>query len=230
MEIRITTSQLSKIADSISRYVFAEVKTSKERQDMKWLSDFTRFYQSLKNNKKLDEEFVIVNVDGIVKSDLADVIGKHIFEEIQTMQENDNAWMFEMVNIYNQLIENESDVTGDADVTGNTDTSSEEEATSQIKDNYDSEIRYSSISVDREKDEENEKGKIEEDDSIITESDFVMLREDDSDESNQEESYEIKDEIQSDEVEEAVSDTYIDNSEFEVTDDELWEETESNLV
>lgn len=230
MEIRITTSQLSKIADSISRYVFAEVKTSKERQDMKWLSDFTRFYQSLKNNKKLDEEFVIVNVDGIVKSDLADVIGKHIFEEIQTMQENDNAWMFEMVNIYNQLIENESDVTGDADVTGNTDTSSEEEATSQIKDNYDSEIRYSSISVDREKDEENEKGKIEEDDSIITESDFVMLREDDSDESNQEESYEIKDEIQSDEVEEAVSDTYIDNSESEVTDDELWEETESNLV
>lgn len=224
MEIRITTSQLSKIADSISRYVFAEVKTSKERQDMKWLSDFTRFYQSLKNNKKLDEEFVIVNVDGIVKSDLADVIGKHIFEEIQTMQENDNAWMFEMVNIYNQLIENESDVTG------NTDTSSEEEATSQIKDNYDSEIRYSSISVDREKDEENEKGKIEEDDSIITESDFVMLREDDSDESNQEESYEIKDEIQSDEVEEAVSDTYIDNSESEVTDDELWEETESNLV
>lgn len=230
MEIRITTSQLSKIADSISRYVFAEVKTSKERQDMKWLSDFTRFYQSLKNNKKLDEEFVIVNVDGIVKSDLADVIGKHIFEEIQTMQENDNAWMFEMVNIYNQLIENESDVTGNADVTGNTDTSSEEEATSQIKDNYDSEIRYSSISVDREKDEENEKGKIEEDDSIITESDFVMLREDDSDESNQEESYEIKDEIQSDEVEEAVSDTYIDNSESEVTDDELWEETESNLV
>lgn len=230
MEIRITTSQLSKIADSISRYVFAEVKTSKERQDMKWLSDFTRFYQSLKNNKKLDEEFVIVNVDGIVKSDLADVIGKHIFEEIQTMQENDNAWMFEMVNIYNQLIENESDVTGDADVTGNTDTSSEEEATSQIKDNYDSEIRYSSISVDREKDEENEKGKMEEDDSIITESDFVMLREDDSDESNQEESYEIKDEIQSDEVEEAVSDTYIDNSESEVTDDELWEETESNLV
>lgn len=230
MEIRITTSQLSKIADSISRYVFAEVKTSKERQDMKWLSDFTRFYQSLKNNKKLDEEFVIVNVDGIVKSDLADVIGKHIFEEIQTMQENDNAWMFEMVNIYNQLIENESDVTGDADVTGNTDTSSEEEATSQIKDNYDSEIRYSSISVDREKDEENEKGKIEEDDSIITESDFVMLREDDSDESNQEESYEIKDEIQSDEVEEDVSDTYIDNSESEVTDDELWEETESNLV
>lgn len=230
MEIRITTSQLSKIADSISRYVFAEVKTSKERQDMKWLSDFTRFYQSLKNNKKLDEEFVIVNVDGIVKSDLADVIGKHIFEEIQTMQENDNAWMFEMVNIYNQLIENESDVTGDADVTGNTDTSSEEEATSQIKDNYDSEIRYSSISVDREKDEENEKGKIEEDDSIITESDFVMLREDDSDESNQEESYEIKDEIQSDEVEEAVSDTYIDNLESEVTDDELWEETESNLV
>lgn len=230
MEIRITTSQLSKIADSISRYVFAEVKTSKERQDMKWLSDFTRFYQSLKNNKKLDEEFVIVNVDGIVKSDLADVIGKHIFEEIQTMQENDNAWMFEMVNIYNQLIENESDVTGDADVTGNTDTSSEEEATSQIKDNYDSEIRYSSISVDREKDEENEKGKIEEDDSIITESDFVMLREDDSDESNQEESYEIKDEIQSDEVEEAVSDTYIDNSESEVTDDELWEEAESNLV
>lgn len=230
MEIRITTSQLSKIADSISRYVFAEVKTSKERQDMKWLSDFTRFYQSLKNNKKLDEEFAIVNVDGIVKSDLADVIGKHIFEEIQTMQENDNAWMFEMVNIYNQLIENESDVTGDADVTGNTDTSSEEEATSQIKDNYDSEIRYSSISVDREKDEENEKGKIEEDDSIITESDFVMLREDDSDESNQEESYEIKDEIQSDEVEEAVSDTYIDNSESEVTDDELWEEAESNLV
>jgi hypothetical protein len=230
MEIRITTSQLSKIADSISRYVFAEVKTSKERQDMKWLSDFTRFYQSLKNNKKLDEEFVIVNVDGIVKSDLADVIGKHIFEEIQTMQENDNAWMFEMVNIYNQLIENESDVTGDADVTGNTDTSSEEEATSQIKDNYDSEIRYSSISVDREKDEENEKEKIEEDDSIITESDFVMLREDDSDESNQEESYEIKDEIRSDEVEEAVSDTYIDNSESEVTDDELWEETESNLV
>lgn len=230
MEIRITTSQLSKIADSISRYVFAEVKTSKERQDMKWLSDFTRFYQSLKNNKKLDEEFVIVNVDGIVKSDLADVIGKHIFEEIQTMQENDNAWMFEMVNIYNQLIENESDVTGNADVTGNTDTSSEEEATSQIKDNYDSEIRYSSISVDREKDEENEKGKIEEDDSIITESDFVMLREDDSDESNQEESYEIKDEIQSDEVEEAVSDTYVDNSESEVTDDELWEETESNLV
>ena len=228
MEIRITTSQLSKIADSISRYVFAEVKTSKERQDMKWLSDFTRFYQSLKNNKKLDEEFVIVNVDGIVKSDLADVIGKHIFEEIQTMQENDNAWMFEMVNIYNQLIENESDVTGNADVTGNTDTSSEEEATSQIKDNYDSEIRYSSISVDREKDEENEK--IEEDDSIITESDFVMLREDDSDESNQEESYEIKDEIQPDEVEEAVSDTYIDNSESEVTDDELWEETESNLV
>lgn len=230
MEIRITTSQLSKIADSISRYVFAEVKTSKERQDMKWLSDFTRFYQSLKNNKKLDEEFVIVNVDGIVKSDLADVIGKHIFEEIQTMQENDNAWMFEMVNIYNQLIENESDVTGDADVIGNTDTSSEEEATSQIKDNYDSEIRYSSISVDREKDEENEKEKIEEDDSIITESDFVMLREDDSDESNQEESYEIKDEIRSDEVEEAVSDTYIDNSESEVTDDELWEETESNLV
>lgn len=230
MEIRITTSQLSKIADSISRYVFAEVKTSKERQDMKWLSDFTRFYQSLKNNKKLDEEFVIVNVDGIVKSDLADVIGKHIFEEIQTMQENDNAWMFEMVNIYNQLIENESDVTGNADVTGNTDTSSEEEATSQIKDNYDSEIRYSSISVDKEKDEENEKEKMEEDDSIITESDFVMLREDDSDESNQEESYEIKDEIQSDEVEEAVSDTYIDNSESEVTDDELWEETESNLV
>lgn len=228
MEIRITTSQLSKIADSISRYVFAEVKTSKERQDMKWLSDFTRFYQSLKNNKKLDEEFVIVNVDGIVKSDLADVIGKHIFEEIQTMQENDNAWMFEMVNIYNQLIENESDVTGNADVTGNTDTSSEEEATSQIKDNYDSEIRYSSISVDREKDEENEK--IEEDDSIITESDFVMLREDDSDESNQEESYEIKDEFQPDEVEEAVSDTYIDNSESEVTDDELWEEAESNLV
>jgi hypothetical protein len=230
MEIRITTSQLSKIADSISRYVFAEVKTSKERQDMKWLSDFTRFYQSLKNNKKLDEEFVIVNVDGIVKSDLADVIGKHIFEEIQTMQENDNAWMFEMVNIYNQLIENESDVTGNADVTGNTDTSSEEEATSQIKDNYDSEIRYSSISVDREKDEENEKGKMEDDDSIITESDFVMLREDDSDESNQEESYEIKDEIRSDEVEEAVSDTYIDNSESEVTDDELWEEAESNLV
>lgn len=230
MEIRITTSQLSKIADSISRYVFAEVKTSKERQDMKWLSDFTRFYQSLKNNKKLDEEFVIVNVDGIVKSDLADVIGKHIFEEIQTMQENDNAWMFEMVNIYNQLIENESDVTGDADVTGNTDTSSEEEATSQIKDNYDSEIRYSSISVDREKDEENEKGKMEDDDSIITESDFVMLREDDSDESNQEESYEIKDEIRSDEVEEAVSDTYIDNSESEVTYDELWEEAESNLV
>lgn len=230
MEIRITTSQLSKIADSISRYVFAEVKTSKERQDMKWLSDFTRFYQSLKNNKKLDEEFVIVNVDGIVKSDLADVIGKHIFEEIQTMQENDNAWMFEMVNIYNQLIENESDVTGNADVTGNTDTSSEEEATSQIKDNYDSEIRYSSISVDREKDEENEKGKMEDDDSIITESDFVMLREDDPDESNQEESYEIKDEIRSDEVEEAVSDTYIDNSESEVTDDELWEEAESNLV
>lgn len=230
MEIRITTSQLSKIADSISRYVFAEVKTSKERQDMKWLSDFTRFYQSLKNNKKLDEEFVIVNVDGIVKSDLADVIGKHIFEEIQTMQENDNAWMFEMVNIYNQLIENESDVTGNADVTGNTDTSSEEETTSQIKDNYDSEIRYSSISVDREKDEENEKGKMEDDDSIITESDFVMLREDDSDESNQEESYEIKDEIRSDEVEEAVSDTYIDNSESEVTDDELWEEAESNLV
>ena len=230
MEIRITTSQLSKIADSISRYVFAEVKTSKERQDMKWLSDFTRFYQSLKNNKKLDEEFVIVNVDGIVKSDLADVIGKHIFEEIQTMQENDNAWMFEMVNIYNQLIENESDVTGNADVTGNTDTSSEEEATSQIKDNYDSEIRYSSISVDREKDEENEKRKMEDDDSIITESDFVMLREDDSDESNQEESYEIKDEIRSDEVEEAVSDTYIDNSESEVTDDELWEEAESNLV
>ena len=230
MEIRITTSQLSKIADSISRYVFAEVKTSKERQDMKWLSDFTRFYQSLKNNKKLDEEFVIVNVDGIVKSDLADVIGKHIFEEIQTMQENDNAWMFEMVNIYNQLIENESDVTGNADVTGNTDTSSEEEATSQIKDNYDSEIRYSSISVDREKDEENEKGKMEDDDSIITESDFVMLREDDSDESNQEESYEIKDEIRSDEVEEAVSDTYIDNSESEVTDDELWEEAESNSV
>lgn len=230
MEIRITTSQLSKIADSISRYVFAEVKTSKERQDMKWLSDFTRFYQSLKNNKKLDEEFVIVNVDGIVKSDLADVIGKHIFKEIQTMQENDNAWMFEMVNIYNQLIENESDVTGNADVTGNTDTSSEEEATSQIKDNYDSEIRYSSISVDREKDEENEKGKMEDDDSIITESDFVMLREDDSDESNQEESYEIKDEIRSDEVEEAVSDTYIDNSESEVTDDELWEEAESNLV
>lgn len=230
MEIRITTSQLSKIADSISRYVFAEVKTSKERQDMKWLSDFTRFYQSLKNNKKLDEEFVIVNVDGIVKSDLADVIGKHIFEEIQTMQENDNAWMFEMVNIYNQLIENESDVTGNADVTGNTDTSSEEEATSQIKDNYDSEIRYSSISVDREKDEENEKGKMEDDDSIITESDFVMLREDDSDESNQEESYEIKDEIRSDEIEEAVSDTYIDNSESEVTDDELWEEAESNLV
>ena len=197
---------------------------------MKWLSDFTRFYQSLKNNKKLDEEFVIVNVDGIVKSDLADVIGKHIFEEIQTMQENDNAWMFEMVNIYNQLIENESDVTGNADVTGNTDTSSEEEATSQIKDNYDSEIRYSSISVDREKDEENEKGKMEDDDSIITESDFVMLREDDSDESNQEESYEIKDEIRSDEVEEAVSDTYIDNSESEVTDDELWEEAESNLV
>jgi hypothetical protein len=230
MEIRITTSQLSKIADSISRYVFAEVKTSKERQDMKWLSDFTRFYQSLKNNKKLDEEFVIVNVDGIVKSDLADVIGKHIFEEIQTMQENDNAWMFEMVNIYNQLIENESDVTGNADVAGNTDTSSEEEATSQIKDNYDSEIRYSSISVDKEKDEENEKEKMEEDDSIITESDFVMLREDDSNESDQEESYEIKDEIQLDEVEEAVSDTYIDNSESEVADDELWEETESNLV
>lgn len=230
MEIRITTSQLSKIADSISRYVFAEVKTSKERQDMKWLSDFTRFYQSLKNNKKLDEEFVIVNVDGIVKSDLADVIGKHIFEEIQTMQENDNAWMFEMVNIYNQLIENESDVTGNADVAGNTDTSSEEETTSQIKDNYDSEIRYSSISVDKEKDEENEKEKMEEDDSIITESDFVMLREDDSNESDQEESYEIKDEIQSDEVEEAVSDTYIDNSESEVADDELWEETESNLV
>ena len=71
---------------------------------------------------------------------------------------------------------------------------------------------------------------MEDDDSIITESDFVMLREDDSDESNQEESYEIKDEIRSDEVEEAVSDTYIDNSESEVTDDELWEEAESNLV
>lgn len=230
MEIRITTSQLSKIADSISRYVFAEVKTSKERQDMKWLSDFTRFYQSLKNNKKLDEEFVIVNVDGIVKSDLADVIGKHIFEEIQTMQENDNAWMFEMVNIYNQLTENESDVTGNTDVAGSTDTSSEEEATSQIKDNYDSEIRYSSVSVGKEKNKEDEKEETEEDGSIITESDFVMLREDDS---NKEESSETKEEIQSDEVrvEETVSnDTYIDNSEAEITDDELWEETESDLV
>lgn len=143
MEIKILTSEVSNVANSISKYIFKEAKETKERQNIEWLNEFVNFYQSLKScDSKRD--YTYVEIEGIVKNDLSDVISKNIFNDLQNMNDENSSWLCEMMGIYNQL--------KDVDFTDD-----DKAASSDIGENYDSELRYEDIIETDNKNKKEEK-------------------------------------------------------------------------
>lgn len=162
MEVKILTSEVANIANSISKYIFKEAKDT-DRQNIEWLNEFVNFYQKLKSGES-KRDYTYVEVDGIVKSDLSEIISKYIFNDLQNMDENNSSWLCEMMSIYNQLKEVDYD-------------DNDKSASSDIGENYDSELRYKNTTpidntpIKKEKnDNENKKETVT---AIVVEDDFL---------------------------------------------------------
>lgn len=162
MEVKILTSEVANIANSISKYIFKEVKDA-DRKNIEWLNEFVNFYQKLKSGES-KRDYTYVEVDGLVKSDLSEIISKYIFNDLQNMDENNSSWLCEMMSIYNQLKEVDYD-------------DNDKSASSDIGENYDSELKYKNTTpIDNapikkeKKDNESEKETVA---TIVVEDDFL---------------------------------------------------------
>lgn len=158
MEIKILTSEISNIANSISKYIFKEAKTSKDRQNINWLNEFVNFYNSLKDNDS-KRDYTYIEIDGLVRKDLSEVIKNNIFNDLESMNEENPIWLCEMINICNQLNDN--------DIMDN-----DKAANSDIGENYDSEFKYKDI-VESEKCEKTETKK----NKVIKEENTIKVEE-----------------------------------------------------
>lgn len=139
MQIKISKEQVKDIADSISEYMFLEVKTDKKHQNMVWLSKFTGFYQELKT-KQSKNEYVTVDVSDDIKNDLPEIINKYLFSELSKSKDKGKEWLLEMMNVYNQLTANEQ--SGNESVSDASESADDKAAASEIGDNYDTENRF----------------------------------------------------------------------------------------
>lgn len=139
MQIKISKDQVKDIADSISEYVFLEVKTDKKHQDMVWLSKFTGFYQKLKT-KQSENEYITVEVSDDVKNDLPEIINKYLFSELSKSKDKGKEWLLEMMNVYNQLITDEQ--SGNESVSDASGSADDKSAASEIGVDYDTENRF----------------------------------------------------------------------------------------
>ena len=139
MQIKISKEQVRDIADSISEYMFLEVKTDKKHQNMVWLSKFTGFYQELKT-KQSKNEYVTVDVSDDIKNDLPEIINKYLFSELSKSKDKGKEWLLEMMNVYNQLTANEQ--SGNESVSDASESADDKAAASEIGDNYDTENRF----------------------------------------------------------------------------------------
>lgn len=139
MQIKISKEQVKDIADSISEYVFLEVKTDKKHQNMVWLSNFTGFYQKLKT-KQSENENVTIDVSDDIKNDLPEIINKYLFSELSKSKDKGKEWLLEMMNVYNQLTADEQP--GDGSVSSAAESTDDKAAASEIGDNYDTENRF----------------------------------------------------------------------------------------
>jgi hypothetical protein len=173
MHISILSSEVNNIAKSISKYIFKESK-NKNRQNIKWLNEFTKFYRLLKPS---DTEYTDIEIDGVVREDLAEIISNHLYDELNEMEEENSEWLFEIMSIYNQLTENTVNSNDVNDVDNETDKT----AASEIGDNYDSAnafvvrpnkkvVKNKSKDKEKEKQEKAEEIEEEEEETYINES------------------------------------------------------------
>lgn len=105
MQIKITTDQVNGVADSLCKYIQKDLVESDKRLNMFWYCGSLNLVQRLQKETESssDSEYVSIQVDDRLVSDIQEIIEKYIFEEIKELGTDDREWMMEMANLYLQL-------------------------------------------------------------------------------------------------------------------------------
>ena len=90
MEISIKKAELSSVAESISCYIFKEVRSG-TMHDIEWLTNMCKFYQGLLNECVEDrpEDYISFTVTDKFASDLENLIVSFLNEEVLEYADDD---------------------------------------------------------------------------------------------------------------------------------------------
>lgn len=103
VNIKIETSQIAGVAESISKYVRLDLIDNDERANMLWFCGSLDFVKRLRKSADTEDDTVTISLDDRLVNDLSEIISKYIFKEIKELELADDEWMEEMASVYMQL-------------------------------------------------------------------------------------------------------------------------------
>ena len=113
MKIKITKTQLSRVAESIQYQIFGMIRNYSENTSMPWLCAMCDLYRDLlKKSEKFEQDTVgkiNVSIPENQVSTMAMQIEKILSVEVKDTSWDDIEWLTEMADIYKQLKSETSD-------------------------------------------------------------------------------------------------------------------------
>ena len=113
MKIKITKTQLSRVAESIQYQTFGMIRNYSENTSMLWLCAMCDLYRDLlKKSEKFEQDTVgkiTVSIPDDQVSTMAIQIEKMLTAEVKDTSWDDIEWLTEMADIYKQLKSETSD-------------------------------------------------------------------------------------------------------------------------
>ena len=113
MNIKITKTQLSRVAESIQYQIFGMIRNYSESISMQWLCAMTDIYRDiLKKSEKFEQDTVgkiNVSIPDNQVSLMSMQIEKMLAAEVKDTSWDDIEWLTEMADIYKQLKSETSD-------------------------------------------------------------------------------------------------------------------------
>lgn len=113
MKIKITKTQLSRVAESIQYQIFGMIRNYSESISMQWLCAMTDIYRDiLKKSEKFEQDIagkINVSIPENQVSLMVMQIEKMLAAEVKDTSWDDIEWLTEMADIYKQLKSETSD-------------------------------------------------------------------------------------------------------------------------
>lgn len=108
--LKVKTSPIQRIADSIGNYIFNDLKGGFANNDINWLSQFCGLYNKLTelSLSNTTDAYCQIEVGDTVERGLPGMIARYIFNDIKDVfdfTDDDVEWICEMMSIYNQLLD-----------------------------------------------------------------------------------------------------------------------------
>ncbi len=114
MKIKITKTQLSRVAESIQYQIFGMIRNYSESTSMQWLCAMTDIYRDiLKKSEKFEQENIAGKINVSIPENQVSLmvmqIEKMLAAEVKDTSWDDIEWLTEMADIYKQLKSETSD-------------------------------------------------------------------------------------------------------------------------